>query len=52
MISGLYIDWEEMCFLDLKVIEIEFVYFYKNVERNYIEIVVVLDDIVNGNFLN
>lgn len=52
MISGLYTDWEETRLLDLKAIETEFVHLYKNVERNHTETAAVLDDIVNGNFLN
>ena len=52
MISGLYDDWEETRILDLKAIETEFVHLYKNVERNHTETAAVLDDIVNGNFLN
>lgn len=52
MISGLYTDWEETRLLDLKAIETEFVHLYKNVERNQTETAAVLDDIVNGNFLN
>ena len=52
MISGLYTDWEETRILDLKAIQTEFVHLYKNVERNHTETAAVLDDIVNGNFLN
>ncbi|MBX2875764.1 MAG: hypothetical protein KTR30_26835 [Saprospiraceae bacterium] len=52
IISGLYTDWEETRILDLKAIETEFVHLYKNVERNHTETAAVLDDIVNGNFLN
>ncbi len=52
LISGLYTDWEETRLLDLKAIETEFVHLYKNVERNHTETAAVLDDIVNGNFLN
>lgn len=52
IIDGLYTDWEETRLLDLKAIETEFVHLYQNVERNHTETAAVLDDIVNGNFLN
>lgn len=52
MLTGLYSDWEQTRLLDLKAIETEFVHLYKNVERNHTETAAVLDDIVNGNFLN
>lgn len=52
ILKGLYTDWEETRIQDLKAIETEFVHLYKNVERNHTETAAVLDDIVNGNFLN
>lgn len=52
ILEGLYTDWEETRIQDLKAIETEFVHLYKNVERNHTETAAVLDDIVNGNFLN
>lgn len=52
MLTELYDNWEQARVYDLKAIETEFVNIYKNVERNQTETAAVLDDIVNGNFLN
>jgi hypothetical protein len=52
LLTELYDNWEQARVYDLKAIETEFVNLYKNVERNQTETAAVLDDIVNGNFLN
>ena len=52
LLTELYDNWEQARVFDLKAIETEFVNLYKNVERNQTETAAVLDDIVNGNFLN
>jgi len=52
LLTELYDNWEQARVYDLKAIETEFVNVYKNVERNQTETAAVLDDIVNGNFLN